>query len=67
MVGGSDGKRIVDTRCGGFTGETLYRDEDGTWWTDNGPPLPYARVATNETTVARRAELDRRHGKIYPK
>jgi hypothetical protein len=37
MAPGNQGSKIVETKSGKLTGETLYLDEHGTWWTTESP------------------------------
>ncbi len=44
-MGGQECLRIVQTKPGRLTGETLYQTEDGQWWTSEVPQ------GTNQFTV----------------
>lgn len=51
-MGGTDGcKRIVQTKPGARTGETLYRTEDGRWWTDEIGPMTSSGTGGTGVTI----------------
>lgn len=46
MAGDEECQRVVLTKPGSLTGETLYLTEDGRWWTNETRPTPSGGTAT---------------------